>query len=365
MFEGLGSDVSTLVTELEADPLRVEGVETVVVREDLTRHFWRVLRKIGMISSGRKSVGAVRTVSKALESDEVTVAFVHYVTTAVNYRKVWKKSSKPVYVHCHGYDVTWDLRRHENPDVRVHAPDYVSQIRNLPDHVHFIANSRRTAERVREIGIPEGRIHMKYLGVPIPRDPPARRTTRDEITVLYLGRLVDFKGPELVVEAFVLACERGLKGRLVLAGDGPMRNDCERARAASKYAERIEILGAVDGARGERLRREADVFAAHNRVGPDSRQEEAFGVSLVEAMAAGLPVVTGRNGSVPEVVEDGKQGYLVEPGDVEAQAECFLKFAESPELRGEMGLCGWKRARDNFSIETEMATLRAILASRE
>ncbi|MCH8923254.1 MAG: glycosyltransferase, partial [Planctomycetes bacterium] len=69
---------------------------------------------------------------------------------------------------------------------------------------------------------------------------------------------------------------------------------------------------------GERLRAEADIFTAHNCTGPITRQEEAFGVSIVEAMAAGLPVVSGRSGSLPEIVEDRVDGILVEPGDREA-----------------------------------------------
>jgi len=152
-----------------------------------------------------------------------------------------------------------------------------------------------------------------------------------------------------------------MDGTLTMAGDGPMRLTCEILRAHSPYADRIKMLGAVDRQTGEQLRKEADVFCAHNCMGPITLQEEAFGVSIVEAMAAGLPVVSARSGSLPEVLEDGKQGILVEPGDVKAQAEAFIRLANDPSLREQMGRSGWERARKLFSIEQEIARLREII----
>ena len=140
-----------------------------------------------------------------------------------------------------------------------------------------------------------------------------------------------------------------------------MCDECERAMQESDYGDRIEMVGVVDADTGDRLRREADLFTAHNRIGPVSRQEEAFGVSIVEAMAAGIPVVAGNSGSLPEIVEDGVQGILVEPGDIEAHAEAFLKLARDPNLRARMGRAGWDRARKHFTVEREIATLREIL----
>src|SRR5690606_33177261 len=122
-----------------------------------------------------------------------------------------------------------------------------------------------------------------------------------EVQILYLGRLVDCKGPDLTIQAFSLACEQGLRGKLTIAGDGPLLAECEQLRAVSPFAHCIQLLGSVDEPTAERLRTEADIFTAHNRKGPYTNQEEAFGVSFVEAMAAALPIVSGANGSLPEL----------------------------------------------------------------
>ncbi len=78
-------------------------------------------------------------------------------------------------------------------------------------------------------------------------------------------------------------------------------------------------------------------------------------------MAEALPIVSGASGSLPEIVDDGVEGILVRPGDVEAHAAAFLRLANDPELRARMGRRGWQRALRDFSLEGERDALRSIL----
>ncbi len=361
MLAGLGDDVATFATEVDPAAAAAGGFEVIVVRDSAWKRFWRLLCRLRLIETVPKTGHAIDTLLRAVQSPRVSVVLMHYLTDAVKYDRVWRRTAKPVVVHCHGYDVTWDYRLAHEPHKLAHGKGYVKRVRALPDNVRFIANSEKTRQRLLEVGIAAGRIEIKYLGVPMPEEPPPERAADGELVILYLGRLIDFKGPDLVIEAFDRAVAGGLAGRLLIAGDGPERRRCEELRQRSPNRDRIELLGVVDAATGERLRREADVFTAHNRLGPVSRQEEAFGVSVVEAMSAGLPIVSGVSGSLPEVVEDGRQGILVEPGDIEAHAAAFLRLAADPELRRRMGHSGWRRAREHFSLQRETAVLRRIL----
>jgi glycosyltransferase involved in cell wall biosynthesis len=179
--------------------------------------------------------------------------------------------------------------------------------------------------------------------------------------VLYLGRLVDFKGPDVVIRAFELARRRGFGGRLIIAGDGPLRVTCELLRATSTSRDDIQMLGAVDAATGEALLQQADIFTAHNRPGPLTHQEEALGVSILEAMASGLPVISGRSGGVLETVLDGVTGILVPPGDVDAHAEAFIALGSDPERRASLGRAGWQRVAAHFSAESERVQIRQLV----
>lgn len=362
MLESLGADVVHLLCEYPPlDEQRRRWNLTQVAEGRFEMLGWRILRRLGLVERPPATRHARRTVEQSLGDPRVSVALVHYMTLAIRYAEVWRRCPKPTFIHCHGYDVTWDLRNAEPPHSREHPADYVEQVRALPDHLQFIANSHATGRRLQEVGIPEERIHVKYLGVEVANDGPPVGHEGHYLDILYLGRLIDCKGPGLVIRAFDRAVEQGLDGRLRIAGDGPLRSECETLRAASPHAERIELLGAVSGETGAELRRQSNVFTAHNQLGPISRQEEAFGVSVVEAMAEGLPIVSGRSGSLPEIVDHGVHGLLVEPGDVEAHARAFLDLAADPDLRSRMGHEGWHRARERFSLEEETRTLRRLL----
>jgi glycosyltransferase involved in cell wall biosynthesis len=360
MLAGLGDDVARLVTEVEPGAEYRKRYPVTVLGETRGPILHRALRRLGLVERVPPPASAEHALETALQAPEVTVSLIHYLTAAVRYGAILRRVDKPIFVHCHGWDVTWDLHDHEPPYPREHPRSYPEEVRALPSRVSFIANSETTARRLQAIGIGDDRIKIKYLGVPVPAAEPTPHRP-GEVEILYLGRLVDCKGPDLVIRAFDLACDQGLDGRLVIAGDGPLYAECSRLREASSHAERISLPGAVDGDTGEELRRRAAIFTAHNQLGPRSLQEEAFGVAIVEAMAAGLPVVSGRNGSLPELVDDGVHGLLVEPGDVEAHAEAFLRLAADPELRTRMGRAGWRRAGERFTLEREMAALRRIL----
>jgi len=266
-----------------------------------------------------------------------------------------------LFVHCHGIDVTWEVYSLKRKWRKLWWGDYVKEVKKLPLNVFFIANSISTKRKLENIGISSERIYVSNPGVPIPLEVKYKDPQKKWLKFLFIGRLIDVKGPDLTILAFERACEMGLNGELILAGDGNLRSVCEKLSDESAFSERIKILGAVSAAEGERLRNEADVFTAHSRKGTDSLQEEAFGVAFVEAMAAGLPVVTGASGSLPEIVRNRIDGILFNPGDIEAHARSLFEIAGNPELRISMGRSAALRAKENYSIEQENRGLIKIL----
>lgn len=296
----------------------------------------------------------------AIERQKPASVLVHYLPFALRLAPALRDSGASVFVHAHGYDVTWGGHRPEPPYERRFDEQYPERVRAMSQWATLIANSRHTMDRLVSIGVDADRIVLKPLGVPVPATPADPPDT-PPLRVLYLGRLIDFKGPDLTVLAFAAAVERGLDAVLTVAGDGPERERCEALAAASAAAGRISFLGVVDADTGERLRLQSHIFTAHNRTGPFTRQEEAFGVSFVEAMACGLPVVSGRNGSLPEIVSDGQEGLLVEPGDVDAHARALLQLAHDPCQRKRLGNGARTRATHQYAQHREAAQLLSLV----
>ena len=318
----------------------------------------RLLRRAGILGEevwGRFRADAVLAAVRRVRPSAIVVNFL---ADALALADAWRATAVPVLVHCHGYDVTWDMR---DPHSRLpfHPEDYVAAVQALPAHVRFVANSEATAAKLRAVGVGPGRVRIARFGAA----PEEVSPDADRRGALFLGRLVDFKGPDLLIRAFDLACRRGYTGSLTVAGDGWMMPECVRLREASPNRDRVRLLGEVSAERGRELRRAASVFTAHSRTGPVTNQEEAFGVAFLEAMAAGLPVVTGRSGGLPELVRDGVEGVLFEPGDVEAHADALVFLERDAATRSAMGAAARERVEQAFSPAGERRRLLELTAS--
>lgn len=297
---------------------------------------------------------------RELQNKELTHVLCHYGALAVEFMDVWRNTDIPLYIHFHGFDATFDLGLYDQHDKYFYTDEYKNNILELSERAIFIANSEFTKSLLKKAGVSPFRIRTKYLGVPLPKTKKTH-ANREEINILHLGRLVDFKSPDRTIKAFEIACSKGFIGQLILAGDGVMRLTCELLRERSDYKDSIHLTGAVSSDQARQLYEDADIYTQHNMKGEISHQEECFGVSIVEAMSYGLPIVGTRSGGVMETVIDGENGILCTPGDIDAQADAFLRLANNPQLRQSLGDKGRNRVIDQFSIKRERDRLRSIM----
>ena len=130
-----------------------------------------------------------------------------------------------------------------------------------------------------------------------------------------------------LVRAFALAAE-GCDAQLLLVGDGPDQAECRRVAAEGGVADKVVFLGEQDVLPG--LLAPASAFCLTSR-------EESFGLSALEAMACGTPVLATRVGGVSEVVEDGVSGLLCNADDLEGYARILRRALSEPDLVESMG----------------------------
>jgi glycosyltransferase involved in cell wall biosynthesis len=320
--------------------------------------FVRVFNKFG-ITKFNNCFNYLREVKKYINKRETKIIFIHFVTTAVHFINELLASEKKIIIHCHGFDIFWDTKNIDG--TKYHETDYISKVQLLSTKALFIANSEFCKQQLMKIDIPEEKIKLKYFGIEL-QPEFTRNTKKDIIKILYLGRLADFKSPDIVIKAFLRACDLGLSAELIIAGDGQLRITCELLKRQSIYSDRITILGPVDYYTAEILYKEADIYTMHNTVGRLSNNEETFGVSIIEAMSFGLPVITANSSVIKEIIVDDVTGIIVEQLNIEEHANAFLKLANNPELRIHMGNEGRKRVKDKFTPEQEKEKLFEILS---
>ncbi|EFL13211.1 glycosyltransferase [Streptomyces sp. C] len=220
----------------------------------------------------------------------------------------------------------------------------------------FLCISAAQREVLVRAGMPAGRLAVKHNFVP---EPGVRREGAGE-QLLYLGRLAEAKGVRLLMAAWdELAADGGAGVPLVIAGTGPLEAEVT-AWAAGR--DDVRYAGLYDP---EQCRR---AVARSVAVLAPSTWLEAFGLVVVEAMAAGVPTVAAGHGAFTELVEDGVTGLLHRPGDSASLASCIRRITADPARNQEMGRAGRRRYEQDFSPQVGLERLldeyRAAVAAR-
>jgi glycosyltransferase involved in cell wall biosynthesis len=163
----------------------------------------------------------------------------------------------------------------------------------------------------------------------------------DAPLVLAIGRLIEQKDHATLLHAFAQVRRERADARLAILGWGRLEEQTKLLVHTLGLDDSVLVLGRVEP-RDWLVR--ADVFAHTSRW-------EGFGIVLLEAMLAGLPIVATRVSAVPEIVVDGETGLLSEPGDASGIASQLLALLADAERRKELGAAGLARAQHEFSVD--------------
>jgi glycosyltransferase involved in cell wall biosynthesis len=172
------------------------------------------------------------------------------------------------------------------------------------------------------------------------------------MVVFASGRAMPYKGIPVLIQAAALMAQTDPEVHFAYAGDGPARQEFKRDVTALGLS-RFHFLG-------KRTDTAALLNSATVAVAP-SVWAEAFGLTVVEAMAAGVPVVASAVGGIPELVDPDVTGILVPPGDAAALADALRRLIQDPALREQMGGKARAAARARFSHTRVADELAAVL----
>jgi glycosyltransferase involved in cell wall biosynthesis len=199
-------------------------------------------------------------------------------------------------------------------------------------------------------GFPSHRVEVIYNGVnlaPFAQAVPERSAVRAELgidqgewLVLQVARLDALKDHATAVRTLARVIGHGIRAQLVLVGEGPEHTKIRQVAQQHNLERQVRFLGLRTDI--PRLLSAADLCLL-------TSVSEGIPLTLIEAMAVGLPVVSTRVGGVQEVIEDGKTGLLAPRGDDAALAERVLHVVHNPSLRRQMGELGRERAQALFS----------------
>ena len=217
----------------------------------------------------------------------------------------------------------------------------------IPDILLCVSND--TAQGVMAVGIPQHRVHTVYNGIDMHRIDMWRRClpspppfSSNGSIILTVSRLEEYKGIQRVIKAMPKILAEVPSARYVVAGDGSYRKELMRLAHESPARDSIVFLGAVT---------DDQKFACYERcslfVLPSS--EEGFGLVYLEANAFGKAAIGGDIMAVPEVINHGETGLLVDPFDVDSIADAVVSLLRNPDEMHRLGDAGRKRVISDFT----------------
>ena len=182
-------------------------------------------------------------------------------------------------------------------------------------------------------------------GVDLEQFRPGIAKEEGDVRFVFVGRLIANKGPDVALEAFQIVNGLAANTRLLFVGDGPMLPMLQRSVQAHRLEKAVEFLGMRDDV--DEVLRQADVFVRPSQI-------EGMPLTILEAMATGLPVVACDVGGVGEVVAHGVTGLVVAPGSTALVADAMLELMDSTK-RHAMGVAAQRRVRDAYSWDSTTA----------
>lgn len=216
-------------------------------------------------------------------------------------------------------------------------------------------NSSATARSVAEIAGSRVTPHLIPMGTDVgdPRPDIVSRVRREYRSeqgplLIFVGRLVPEKGVFDVLEALRIVKQDLPGATALIVGEGPSRAALENLANTSDLLGSVHFTGWVEPADVVSHMAAGDFVLGPSKQSPDG-WVEAFGLTMVEAMASGTPLIATRSGGIPDVVTHGETGILVHPGHIESIASAVTDLVRNPEVASRIATAARQRARDRYS----------------
>ncbi|MCB9079915.1 MAG: glycosyltransferase [Anaerolineaceae bacterium] len=364
LIEGLAKTDHDLVilandaTSVPPLPVKLEKTGFLVPRSIIDKLSYRINRLRGSVGEQniyhRQRRYAQHCLKPNFEKYAPDVAYIDYGPVAAFTWPTLVELGIPFVVHFHGSDITSALNntiyRQELQQVFAHAAALI------------VASNHVRRLLVLE-GAPPGKIHVVRYGLNLADLEPLSWVERQQHppSIIFLGRFTPKKHPVALIEAFALVKQEVAEAQLSLIGAGLEMDRVKRRIEQRQLSDSIKLYGALPHEEALPILNRHWIYAQHSVTAP-SGDQEGFGISLAEAAALELPVVSTLHNGIPEQVIDGETGFLVSEFDYETMARRIVQLLQDIELAKRMGQCGSRHIRQICSIERRVAAITTILA---
>jgi colanic acid/amylovoran/stewartan biosynthesis glycosyltransferase WcaL/AmsK/CpsK len=205
----------------------------------------------------------------------------------------------------------------------------------------FLPMSNKESQNLVNLGCDPQKIVVHRMGVDLTKFLFSDRipAQNGKVRLLTVGRLVEKKGVEFAIRAVAKVIARFPDIEYNIGGDGPLKNHLQTLINQLNLGKKVKILGYQSQEKVIKIAKDSDIFLAPSVTSHDG-DIEGIPVAIMEAMAQGLPVLSTQHAGIPELIEDGKSGFLVPERDPDALADKIVYLIQHRDLLPVMGAAG-------------------------
>lgn len=317
------------------------------VHEDIDKY--KLLERTQYINKSPSSLGFEpneRLITSLIFTDIIHAHFAAYPADWAS--KFSRFLGIPFVITTHAYDI------YINPDVedlKEKFEDAAKVITTTDYNKNYL--SKLLGEKYR------ANIEIIRYGIDISRFSFIERKSSGNVKILFIGRLVEKKGPSYAIEAFYKVLQEIPNIELRIIGDGPLKDELNELIHKLNLKGKVILLGAQPQSMVLKEMADADIFFLPSLTA-ENGDREGSPVSILEAEATGLPVVSTIHTGIPEIVVDGKTGFLTPEKDTFAMAERLKQLVIDPELRAKMGKAGRAHVETKYDRKNEIDNLENL-----
>jgi glycosyltransferase involved in cell wall biosynthesis len=314
--------------------------------------------KIGLLSYiiqkrifNRKNIGVRnRALVNYLKHEKIDVVFAEYGTVGAMVTQACKMAGIPLVVNFHGADIYQKDSYAEYHKYYKTMFAYASAI---------VAVSADMVEKLVDAGAPRNNVYWNPCGVDTGKFAPVDIEASGPY-FLSVGRFVEKKSPQSVVKAFGLITRSVPDAHLWMVGTGPLFDETKDLAKTLGLSDRLTFTGALTSDKIIELFKQTRCFVQHSVTAPDGDQE-GTPVTILEAGASGIPIVSTLHAGIKQAVVNHKTGYLVPEHDIEGMAAYMVKIAQDVQLAIRLGKAGREHMLSVYAIEKRIAVLDDVI----
>ncbi len=299
----------------------------------------------------RKLTPSEHSLKYLLKKNKINCVLAEYGVTAAASLKVIQSLNLPLIVHFHGFDASDKNVLGKYKEKYIELFKYASNV---------VSVSKKMSADLIALGCPEEKIVWTSCGPN--SDFFNVRPAFNSKHFIAIGRFVDKKAPHLTIKAFSKVAKQYPEARLFFGGKGKLLNACKDLVQNLEIGEQVSFLGKLSRPQIMELFSASLAFVQHS-VTAENGDSEGTPVAVMEASAASLPVIATQHAGIPDVIEHGITGFLVEEKDIDGMANYMIELCEDAEKAKIMGLEGSKNIGSNFTIEKHLNCLTGLINS--